>query len=78
MEPRRKDTKAGQGITSTLLIALMLFSLVPAMANPVTADDSGRDANISVSISPSAQTVNPGETAEYTFASTTTVLTRSR
>ena len=36
------------------------------MANPVTADDSGRDANISVSISPSAQTVNPGETAEYT------------
>tara|TARA_B100000614_G_scaffold26167_1_gene20379 strand:- start:5161 stop:8061 length:2901 start_codon:yes stop_codon:yes gene_type:complete len=66
MEPRRKDTKAGQGITSTLLIALMLFSLVPAMANPVTADDSGRDANISVSISPSAQTVNPGETAEYT------------
>ena len=66
MEPRRKDTKAGQGITSTLLITLMLFSLVPAMANPVTADDSGRDANISVSISPSAQTVNPGETAEYT------------
>ena len=66
MEPRRKDTQAGQGITSTLLIALMLFSLVPAMANPVTADDSGRDANISVSISPSAQTVNPGETAEYT------------
>ena len=66
MEPRRKDTKSRQGITSTLLIALMLFSLVPATANPVTADDSGRDANISVSISPSAQTVNPGETAEYT------------
>jgi len=66
MEPRRKDTKSRQGITSTLLIALMLFSLVPAIANPVTADDSGRDANISVSISPSAQTVNPGETAEYT------------
>ncbi len=66
MEPRRKDTKSRQGITSTLLIALMLFSLVPAISNPVTADDSGRDANISVSISPSAQTVNPGETAEYT------------
>lgn len=66
MEPRRKDTKSRQGVTSTLLIALMLFSLVPAIANPVTADDSGRDANISVSISPSAQTVNPGETAEYT------------
>tara|TARA_B100000242_G_C43051512_1_gene491291 strand:+ start:598 stop:3405 length:2808 start_codon:yes stop_codon:yes gene_type:complete len=36
------------------------------MANPVLADDSGRAANISVSVSPSAQTVNPGETAEYT------------
>ena len=66
MEPRRKDPKASQGITSTVLVALMLFSLVPAIANPVAADDSGRDANISVSISPSAQTVNPGETAEYT------------
>ena len=66
MEPRKKDLSAGQSITSVLLVALMLFSLVPAIANPVTADDSGRDANISVSISPSAQTVNPGETAEYT------------
>ena len=36
------------------------------MSNPVLADDSGRAANISVSVSPSAQTVNPGETAEYT------------
>ena len=60
MEPRKKDLSAGQSITSVLLVALMLFSLVPAIANPVTADDSGRDANISVSISPSAQTVNPG------------------
>tara|TARA_Y100000766_G_scaffold285554_1_gene310200 strand:- start:2233 stop:5067 length:2835 start_codon:yes stop_codon:yes gene_type:complete len=45
---------------------LLLISLVPAIANPVTADDSGRDANISLSITPSSQTVNPGETAEYT------------
>ena len=44
----------------------MLISLVPAVATPVAADDSGRDANISLSISPTAQTVNPGETAEYT------------
>lgn len=44
----------------------MLFSLVPTIANPVAADDSGRDANISLSVSPSSQTVNPGETAEYT------------
>ena len=66
MEPRLKDPARGQHIASILLVSLMLFSLVPTIANPVTADDSGRDANISLSISPSAQTVNPGETAEYT------------
>ena len=66
MEPRRKDSKSGQSIASLLLVSLMLISLVPAVANPVAADDSGRDANISLSISPTAQTVNPGETAEYT------------
>ena len=44
----------------------MLFSLVPTLANPVVADDSGRDANIRLSVSPGSQTVNPGETAEYT------------
>ena len=66
MEPRRKDQKAGHGITSIFLVSLMLFSLVPALATPVVADDSGRDANIRLTISPSAQTVNPGETAEYT------------
>ena len=66
MEPRIKDTNRPQHVASVLLVSLLLFSLVPAMANPVLADDSGRAANISVSVSPSAQTVNPGETAEYT------------
>ena len=66
MEPRRRDTKRGQHRASILLVSLLLISLVPAIANPVTADDSGRDANISLSITPSSQTVNPGETAEYT------------
>ena len=66
MEPRSKDTNRPQHVASVLLVSLLLFSLVPAMANPVLADDSGRAANISVSVSPSAQTVNPGETAEYT------------
>ena len=66
MEPRLKDTNRPQHVASVLLVSLLLFSLVPAMANPVLADDSGRAANISVSVSPSAQTVNPGETAEYT------------
>ena len=66
MEPRRKDPKAGHSIAGIVLVALMLFSLVPAVANPVAADDSGRDANIRLIVTPSAQTVNPGETAEYT------------
>jgi len=66
MEPRRRDTKQGQRRASILLVSLLLISLVPAIANPVTADDSGRDANISLSVSPGSQTVNPGETAEYT------------
>ena len=66
MEPRRRDTKRGQHRASILLVSLLLISLVPAIANPVTADDSGRDANISLSVTPSSQTVNPGETAEYT------------
>ena len=66
MEPRRRDTNRGQHRASILLVSLLLISLVPAIANPVTADDSGRDANISLSVTPSSQTVNPGETAEYT------------
>lgn len=66
MEPRLKDKNRPQHVASVLLVSLLLFSLVPAMANSVLADDSGRAANISVSVSPSAQTVNPGETAEYT------------
>ena len=66
MEPRRNDLKAGHGLTSILLVTIMLISLVPAVSNPVAADDSGRDANIRLVVTPSAQTVNPGETAEYT------------
>ena len=66
MEPRRKDPKSTQYRASLLLVSILLFSLVPAIANPVTADDSGRAANISISVTPSSQTVNPGETAEYT------------
>ncbi len=66
MEPRRKDPEPAQRRASILLVSLLLISLVPAFTTPVMADDSGRDANINVSISPSAQTVNPGETAEYT------------
>lgn len=66
MEPRRIGPASTQYRASILLVSILLFSLVPAIANPVTADDSGRAANISISVTPSSQTVNPGETAEYT------------
>ena len=61
----RKDTKAGQGITSTLLIALMLFSLVPAMANQLLRMILTRCKHLCIHLS-KRSTVNPGETAEYT------------
>ncbi len=67
MEPRREHQKRNQRRASILLVSLLLFSIVPAFTSPVLADDSGRDANIMVTISPTAQTVNPGETAEYTI-----------
>ena len=67
MEPRRIGPASTQYRASILLVSILLFSLVPAIANPVTADDSGRAANISISVTPSSQTVNPGETAEFTI-----------
>jgi len=51
---------------SFLLVSLLLFSVIPAFTSPAMADDSGRDAQIQLSVTPSSQTVNPGETAEYT------------
>ena len=66
MEPRREPPVNAQKRVSILLVSIMIFSLIPTFVTPVIADDSGRDANITLSINPSAQTVNPGETAEYT------------
>ena len=48
-----------------LLISLMFFSILPITAPLVSADEA-RDANIQVTITPSAQTINPGEAGEYT------------
>ncbi|MDP6869553.1 MAG: hypothetical protein QGI21_02125 [Candidatus Poseidoniaceae archaeon] len=67
MEPRREHLLRNQRRASILLISLLLFSLIPTFTGSVLADDSGRDANITVTVTPSAQTVNPGETAEYTI-----------
>ena len=66
MEPRREDELRIQRRACILLVSIMLFSLIPTFTSSVLADDSGRDANITLSVSPLAQTVNPGETAEYT------------
>ena len=66
MEPRQRHTKGDNKWPSILLVALLAFSLMPTVTNPASADDEGRAINVTVSISPSAQTVNPGETAEYT------------
>ena len=48
-----------------LLISVMVFSILPISA-PVVSADEARDANIRVSVSPSEQTINPGESGEYT------------
>ena len=48
-----------------LLVSLMFFSMLP-MITPLASADEGRDANIQVTVTPTAQTVNPGEAGEYT------------
>ena len=47
------------------LISLMVFSMAPLVA-PMASADEARDASIQVTVSPSAQTINPGEAGEYT------------
>ena len=48
-----------------LLVALMFLSMLPILA-PLASADEARDANIQLTVSPSAQTINPGEAGEYT------------
>ena len=48
--------------SATVLILTLLLSAIP----PVNAVVGGRDAQVSLSSWPTAQTVDPGETAEYT------------
>ncbi len=48
-----------------LLISVMVFSILPISA-PIVSADEARDANIRVSVTPSEQTINPGESGEYT------------
>ena len=50
---------------ASLLILLMFVSILPLSA-PVVSADEARDASIQVTVTPSAQTINPGESGEYT------------
>ena len=50
---------------AVLLISLMFLSMAPVVA-PLASADEARDANIQVTVTPNAQTINPGESGEYT------------
>ena len=50
---------------AVFLISLMVFSMLPLVA-PIASADGARDASIQVTVSPTAQTINPGEAGEYT------------
>ncbi|MGB1365954.1 MAG: hypothetical protein ACPH9F_07455 [Candidatus Poseidoniaceae archaeon] len=50
---------------AVFLISLMVFSMLPIVA-PIASADEARDASIQVTVSPTAQTINPGEAGEYT------------
>ena len=47
----------------------MVLSMMPLSVPSVSADE-GRDASISLTVSPSEQSVNPGESGEYTVTVT--------
>ena len=50
---------------AVFLISLMVFSMLPLVA-PIASADGARDASIQATVSPTAQTINPGEAGEYT------------
>ena len=60
----REPSASLRHLRSVGLVLLMMLSTLPLMASPVVAD--GRDASIVLTISPTSQVVNPGESGEYT------------
>ncbi|DAC54996.1 MAG TPA: hypothetical protein HA320_01790, partial [Candidatus Poseidoniaceae archaeon] len=50
---------------AVFLISLMVFSMLPLVAPNASADEA-RDASIQLTVSPTEQTINPGEAGEYT------------
>lgn len=65
MDSRRNQTRK-RSKAAILLMALLLFSMVPAVA-PIASADGARDASITVTIMPNGQDINPGESGEYTI-----------
>ena len=57
----RGETASRSNRTAFFLVSLMLVALLPMIATPVSAAES-----VSVFISPNSQTVNPGDSGEYT------------
>ena len=67
MEPRRRhQSHAAKSRCSLLLMALLVAASFSVFSAPVVLADGARDASIMLSVSPTMQTVNPGESAEYT------------
>jgi len=67
MEPRSgAQTRTAQSRRSLLLMALLVAASFSVFSAPVVLADGARDASIMLSVSPTMQTVNPGESAEYT------------
>ena len=63
----RGETASRSNRTAFFLISLMLVALLPMIATPVSAAPS-----ISLNVSPNSQTVNPGDSGEYTVRVTNT------
>ena len=68
MEPRGVAQKsAPKKRASILLVMLLALSSFCVISAPLAQADGARDASIMLSVSPSMQTVNPGESAEYSI-----------
>ena len=63
----RGETVSRSNRTAFFLVSLMLVALLPMIATPVSAAPS-----ISLNVSPNSQTVNPGDSGEYTVRVTNT------
>jgi len=57
----RGETASRSNRTAFFLVSLMLVALLPMIATPVSAA-----ASINLTVSPNSQTVNPGDSGEYT------------